>query len=49
MASIAGVPVADCREARGHRRSVKSLGSQASISSQVSGAETRASGFGRTE
>ena len=29
--------------------SVKSLGSQSAISSQASGAETLASGFGRTE
>ena len=37
------------RSAPASSRSVKSRGSQASSSSHVSGAETRASGFGRTE
>ena len=43
------VPVADRGESRRHRGQREVAGSQASISSQASGAETRASGVGRTE
>ena len=45
----AGVTIADRANRAGIVASVKSPGSQASISSQASGAETRASGLGRTE
>jgi hypothetical protein len=43
------VAVADLREARGHRAQREVLGRHASSSSQVTGADTRASGLGRTE
>jgi hypothetical protein len=39
----------NCSKRDGIVRSVKSPGSQASISSQASGADTRASAVGRTE